>query len=74
MPARCTNTGAHEVLYSISLPRSATRPAGTASQPRRQPVILQDLEKVFALMTRSSSSIRFRNDGATPPSPKYSRS
>ena len=67
MPARCTNTGAQEVLYSISLPRSATRPRGTTSQPSRQPVISQDLEKVLALITRSPSSAMSRNDGATPP-------
>ena len=73
-PARWTNTGAHEVLYSISLPRSADSPCGTTSQPRRQPVISQDLENVLALITRSPSSISSRNDGAQRPAPKNSRS
>src|SRR5262245_4159620 len=74
MPARCTNTGAHEVLYSISLPRSTDSAGGTTSQPSRQPVISQDLENVFALTTRSSGSDSARNDGADFPSPKKSRS
>jgi hypothetical protein len=68
-PARCTNTGAHDVLYSISLPRSAVRPGGTTSQPSRQPVISQDLEKVLALITRSPASMMSRKEGATPPGP-----
>ena len=67
MPARCTNTGAHEVLYSISLPRSALMLAGTTSQPSRQPVISQDLENVLALIRRSSCSSQIsRNEGAMP--------
>src|SRR5207253_6333862 len=71
--ARCTKTGVQEVLYSISLPRSATRLGGTTSHPRRQPVMSHALENVLVLMTRSSSSMSSRNDGATPP-PKYRRS
>ena len=54
MPARCTKIGAHDVLYSISLPRSATSAGGTTSQPRRQPVMHHDFENVLVLMTRSS--------------------
>ena len=69
MPARCTKIGVHEVLYSMSLPRSAATLGGTTSQPRRQPVISQDLEKVLVLMMRSSSCIASRNEGATPPAP-----
>src|SRR5262245_9300465 len=69
MPARWTNTGAHEVLYSMSLPRSAARLGGTTSHPSRQPVMSQDLENVLALMRRSPSSASFRNEGAIPPGP-----
>ena len=68
-PARCTNTGAQEVLNSISLPVASSSAGGTTSQPRRQPVISQDLEKVLVLMMRSSSCIASRNEGATPPAP-----
>src|SRR5436190_23423372 len=38
-PARCTNTGAHEVLNSISLPSASTIAGGATIQPSRQPVI-----------------------------------
>ena len=64
MPARCTNTGEHDVLYSISLPISGIRASGAMIQPRRQPVISQALEKLFALTTRASRPAMSRNDGA----------
>ena len=44
-PARCTNAGEHEVLYSISLPRSGISAGGATIQPSRQPVISHALEK-----------------------------
>ena len=71
MPASWTNDGAHDVLYSISLPRSPTRPAGSTIQPRRQPVISQLFENELTQMTCSSRVAMSRNDGATaPPDPK----
>ena len=38
--------------------------AGAMIQPRRQPVISHDLEKLLVLTTRSSGAARSRNDGA----------
>ena len=64
MPARCTKPGAHEVLYSISLPTSGTSAGGATIQPSRQPVISQVLENVLVLTTRSSGAARSRNEGA----------
>ena len=48
-PARCTKTGEHEVLYSISLPRSAISAGGATIHPRRHPVISHALEKLLVL-------------------------
>src|SRR5205085_137253 len=49
-PARCTNTGEHDVLYSISLPRSSISGSGATIQPRRQPVIDHAFEKLLVEM------------------------
>ena len=64
--ARCTNTGAHEVLNSSSLPICGVIAAGIVSQPRRQPVIRKDLEKLCTTTSRSSALAMSRNDGAAP--------
>ena len=58
------NTGAQEVLYSISLPNPCMRSVGICIQPKRQPVINQDLEKLFTEMTRSSLSLISKKEGA----------
>ncbi|MCY1373385.1 hypothetical protein D9M69_606590 [compost metagenome] len=63
---RCTNTGAHEVLNSISLPRAGVSAAGSTSQPRRQPVMRKLLEKLWATMTRSSGAATSRKLLAAP--------
>ena len=44
-PPRCTNTGAHDVLNSISLPIVAVSASGSTSQPSRQPVIKKHLRE-----------------------------
>jgi hypothetical protein len=62
------NDGAHEVLYSTSLPRSSSNDAGSTIQPSRQPVISHALENEFTAITRSSRLAISRKDGATPPS------
>src|SRR4029077_6615654 len=66
-PARWTKTGEHDVLYSISLPRSGISDGGATIQPSRQPVISQALEKLLVLTRRSSGSARSRKDGAQRP-------
>jgi len=71
-PARWTNTGAHDVLYSSSLPSSVIRVSGATIQPSRHPVINHDLENVFVLTTRSSGSAMSRNDGAAGNAPSPS--
>ena len=42
---------------------------GATSQPTRQPVIDQFLEKELAKITRSPGSMTSRKDGARTPSP-----
>ena len=39
-------------------------PSGSTSQPRRQPVIIQALEKLLQTMTRSSGSATSSSEGA----------
>jgi hypothetical protein len=58
--------GAHEVLNSTSLAKLAMNCGGATSQPRRQPVMVQLLEKVLALMKRSSGSTCASTPGAWP--------
>ena len=75
-PARCTKTGAHEVLNSINLPRCNVADGGNTSQPSRQPVIRKLLEKLCATIKRSCGEAMSRKLGAAPFSlgSKYSRS
>ena len=65
--ARCTNTGAQEVLNSISLASSAAKPGGATIQPRRQPVIRKLFEKLCTTSSRSSGSAMSRKLGAQAP-------
>jgi hypothetical protein len=64
MPAHCTKLAADAVLNSVSLARSSVTSAGTTSQPSRQPVIDQFLEKLLMPMTRSSGSAIESTEGA----------
>src|SRR6185437_16968093 len=68
-------TGEHDVLYSMSLPRSGISASGATIHPRRQPVISHALEKLFVLTIRASLAAKSRKDGAhAASSGKYSRS
>ena len=79
-PPRCTNTGAQELLNSTSLPTASRCPAGSTSQPRRQPVIKKLLEKLCTTTRRSSGAAMSRKLGAarcgrpTASSPNQTRS
>ena len=77
-PARWTNGGAHDVLYSRSFARSGMSAGGATIQPSRHPVISHDFENVFVLIDaivglRQIEERRRRRASAAPPS-KYSRS
>ncbi len=65
-PALCTKGGEQEVLYSSRVPRSGVSSFGATIQPRRQPVMSQDLENVLVLTMRSCASVIARNEGAMP--------
>ena len=64
--ARCTNTGAHEVLNSSSLPTCGVMSGGITRYPKRQPVIRKALEKLCTTTSRSSGSATSRKLGAAP--------
>ena len=57
------NAAPEWVTSTISATAEST-PAGTTSQPRRQPVMIQVLEKLLQTMTRSSGAAMSRRDGA----------
>ena len=63
-PARWMNTGAQDVLNSISLPSAGIKSGGNTSQPSRQPVIRKLFEKLLATTRRSWGSATSRKLGA----------
>ena len=62
--ARWTKTGVPEVEYWMRFSMTWPSAGGASSQPRRQPVMAQFLEKVWTNRIRSSAVITSRKDGA----------
>ena len=58
------NGATPECVTSTSSVIASRVPSGTTSQPRRQPVITQVLEKLLHTITRSSGSATSSSDGA----------
>ena len=63
-PACWMNGATPECVTSTSSVIASRAPSGTTSQPRRQPVITQVLEKLLHTITRSSGSAMSSSDGA----------
>ncbi len=58
------NGATPECVTSTSSVMASRVPSGTTSQPRRQPVIIQVLEKLLQTRTLSSGAATSRIDGA----------
>ena len=56
------------LIYCVIAPSWSATADGCVSQPTRQPVIAQALEKLLTDNTRSPSSATWRMEGATSPS------
>ena len=67
-PACCAKVAADAVLNSFIFSSVGIMPGGAVIQPMRQPVMLQDLEKLFSTSTGSSSPAISRKEGARVPS------
>ena len=64
MPA-CWMNGATPECTTSTISVTASRvPSGSTSQPSRQPVIIQVLEKLLQTITRSSGSATSSREGA----------
>ena len=66
------NGATPECVTSTSSVIASRVPSGTTSQPSRQPVITQVLEKLLQTITRSSGSATSSSDGAAA-APSYTR-